>query len=70
MTGCIPLGQEYEGGALDNLLERSALNEVQERLLGHWRDTLPSTNIEPRYDAVFGIALYCLRVLEEMLGMV
>lgn len=42
----------------------SLLNEIE----SHWSGTHSTTAIDARHDAVFGIALYVLKVLDEMLG--
>ena len=42
----------------------SLLNEIE----SHWADTHSTTAIDARHDAVFGIALYVVKVLDEMLG--
>lgn len=42
----------------------SLLNEIE----SHWSHTHSTTAIDARHDAVFGIALYVVKVLDEMLG--
>lgn len=42
----------------------SLLNEIE----SHWSDTHSTTAVDARHDAVFGIALYVVKVLDEMLG--
>lgn len=42
----------------------SLLNEIE----SHWSHTHSTTAIDVRHDAVFGIALYVVKVLDEMLG--
>lgn len=42
----------------------SLLNEIE----SHWSHTHSTTAIDARHDAVFGIALYVIKVLDEMLG--
>ena len=42
----------------------SLLNEIE----SHWSDTHSTTAIDAKHDAVFGIALYVVKVLDEMLG--
>lgn len=42
----------------------SLLNEIE----SHWSYTHSTTAIDARHDAVFGIALYVVKVLDEMLG--
>lgn len=52
----------------DSILTRAKLNDIRDHLIAHWQDTLPSTAIESKHDAVFGMTLFCLRILDEMLG--
>ncbi len=68
-TPCIPPEKQHTTPAFDNLLTRSSLNDVWELLIEHWRQTHPSTATEAKHDAVFGMALYCIKVLEEMSGL-
>jgi hypothetical protein len=42
----------------------SLLNEIE----SHWSHTHSTTAIDARHDAVFGIALYVIKALDEMLG--
>jgi Family of unknown function (DUF5677) len=42
----------------------SLLNEIE----SHWSDTHSTTAIDAKHDAVFGVALYVVKVLDEMLG--
>lgn len=42
----------------------SLLNEIE----SHWSHTHSTTAIDARHDGVFGIALYVVKVLDEMLG--
>ena len=65
---CLLPERQYNAPALDSILTRSKLNEVRNRLTDHWQRTHPSTAPEAKHDAVFGMTLYCVRVLEEMLG--
>ena len=43
------------------------VNEVYADLLKHWRNNQTTTGIDPKMDAVFGMAIYCLILLQEML---
>ncbi len=67
-TECIPPKQKYNMPPLDDVVTRPRVNEVRDLLMQHWRATHPSTAPESKHDAVFGLALYCMRVLEDMLG--
>lgn len=43
------------------------VKEVYALLLEHWERTLSTTAIDPKHDAVFGFAFYCLSILQELL---
>jgi hypothetical protein len=49
-------------------LTRQKISEVHDALLFHWEASHTTTAINARHDAVFGMAFYALRVLEELLG--
>ena len=66
-TACIPPEREYRIPALDRVVTRAKVNDVRDLLVQHWRTTHPSTAPEAKHDATFGLALYCFRVLEDML---
>ena len=40
---------------------------LRERLATHWEATHTTTAIDPRHDAVFGIAFYAIRIVHEIL---
>ena len=67
-TDCIPPERNYKIPALDRVVTRAKVNDVRDLLVRHWRTTHPSTAPEAKHDAVFGLTLYCFRVLEDMLG--
>jgi len=45
----------------------SRVNEVYQALRHHMNNTLTTTAIDPKHDTVFGIAFYCLSILNELL---
>jgi hypothetical protein len=47
---------------------QSSITEVVRKLEEHWQSTHSTTSIDARHDAVFGIAFYCLRLVDELLG--
>ena len=42
--------------------------KLRDRLQEHWHRTHHTTAIDPKHDAVFGMAFYSLRILDEMMG--
>ena len=47
---------------------RQGLRSVVDQLEQHWRRTHTTTRVDPKHDAVFGMAFYCLRILNDSLG--
>ena len=47
----------------------NTVNDVRQALVQHWVDTRESSDIEPLHDCAFGMALYSLSILEELLRM-
>ena len=67
-TSCFQVTSQYNQPHIDSSVSREAISELRESLESHWQDTHTTTAVDARHDAVFGMALYCLRILEEMLG--
>ena len=67
-TECIPPKDKYNMPPFEGVVTRPTVNEVRDHLIQHWRATHPSTAPEAKHDAVFGLTLYCMRILEDMLG--
>jgi hypothetical protein len=44
------------------------LTFINARLEEHWTSTHSTTAVNPKHDAIFGMAFYCLRILEELMG--
>lgn len=53
---------------LDETITRQRVSEVQRNLFTHWSGTHSTTAIDPRHDAIFGLAFYALRLLRELFG--
>ncbi len=49
-------------------VSRGNISTVIQNLEEHWANTHSTTGIDARHDAVFGITLYVLRTLDELLG--
>lgn len=49
-------------------LTRQRIGEVFESLDSHWRETLTTTAVDAKHDAVFGTAFYSLRLIDEILN--
>lgn len=67
-TPCIVLQQQHSQPSIDETVTRQAISELCERLEGHWIQTHLTTAINPKHDAIFGMAFYCLRILNEMMS--
>ncbi len=68
-TPCFELTQSDEHIPIENVLvTRQTLAKLRDRLQEHWHRTHHTTAIDPKHDAVFGMAFYSLRILDEMMG--
>ena len=69
-TPCIILEQRHSQPSIDETVTvtRQAISELYKRLGDHWIQTHLTTAIDPKHDAIFGMAFYCLRILDEMIG--
>ena len=68
-TPCLALFDEKENNAADvSAISRADISLALSEIESHWSATHSTTAIDARHDAVFGIALYAFRVLDEMLG--
>jgi hypothetical protein len=52
----------------DMVVTRARLNQVVALLGAHWQRTHSTTAVDARHDAVFGIAFYTLRLVDELFG--
>ena len=67
-TACIKAPQRQSQPSIDGTVTRQAISELRGHLEEHWYRTYSTTAIDPKHDGVFGMAFYCLRILEEMMG--
>ena len=67
-TPCLGSEQRFRLPDVDGVVTRKAVSSLREHLEVHWQRTHQKTAIDPRHDAIFGMAFYCLRILEEMMG--
>ena len=67
-TDCIKAPQRDSQPSVDGTVTRQSIAALRSDLEEHWRQTYSTTAIDPKHDAVFGMAFYCLRILEEMMG--
>ena len=68
-TECIEAQQTYQVPSFEDTLTHRSLADLRKHLLQHWRDTHVTTAVDAKHDAVFGMGFYCLRILEEMMGL-
>ena len=67
-TPCLALVQKPALLSIGETVTRQRLNKVMDLLTDHWNATHKTTAIDAKHDAVFGMAFYALRILEELLG--
>ena len=67
-TPCIRSTPRVSQPPLEGTVTRQSISELRERLEDHWQQTHSTTEIDSKHDAVFGMAFYCLRILEEMMA--
>ena len=67
-TPCIESVQRYSQPSVDPRVTRPAISLMREQLQEHWQHTHSTTAVDDKHDAVFGMAHYCLRILEEMMS--
>ena len=67
-TPCIVLGQQQHKFSIDETVTRQAISRLCECLENHWQETHSTTAIDPKHDAIFGMAFYSLRILDEMMS--
>lgn len=66
-TECYHLPSTEQQFNLNPGTSQAHLNEVYQALRRHMSNTLKTTFIDPKYDATFGGAFYCLSILNELL---
>ncbi|MEM9731160.1 MAG: DUF5677 domain-containing protein [Myxococcota bacterium] len=68
-TPCLEVSESRATGvALDAIVPRQRISEILGELEAHWEESLPTTGVDAKHDAVFGSAFYALRVLDELMG--
>jgi len=67
-TPCLLLSRKSEQQLPTLLISRASITELTGKLEEHWQSTHSTTSIDAKHDAVFGIAFYCLRLVDELLG--
>jgi hypothetical protein len=67
-TPCLILTKKQTVVPFSNLVTLQRVKEIRELICEHWENTHNTTAIDARHDAVFGMALYAIRVLEELMA--
>ena len=67
-TPCLAIQRDQQPTVLSPVTSRGRIQEVTDQLRSHWLRTHSTTGVDARHDAVFGIAFYALRLLDELLG--
>lgn len=67
-TSCLVLQHDQPKSQPDNSTICSEISRTTQRVEEQWQKTHSTTDIDARHDAVFGMVLYSLRVLEEMVS--
>lgn len=68
-TPCMEIEGQREQPKVGIVTSRQAVTELDEKLTAHWHDTHTTTAVDPKHDAIFGMAFFALRTLEEMMGL-
>ena len=66
-TPCYPLDINFSTADLSVGTTRERLGEVRNFLIEHTHKTRTTSGVDARHDTVFGMALYCLGLLQELL---
>ena len=67
-TECVLFEPTTAEDARQTTLTRGRIGAVLESLEHHWAETHSTTRIDAKHDAVFGMAFYSLRILNETMG--
>lgn len=67
-TSCLVLNNETVVHPVAEPITRAAISDLLGVLKEHWQGTHSTTSVDARHDSVFGIALYALRLVSELLG--
>lgn len=66
-TPCFPLEAKRECGEIEPATTKERVCEVFSELNKHFYQTQTTTDVDSRHDAAFGMGLYCVSILEELL---
>jgi hypothetical protein len=67
-TPCLELVKNEVAFNPGKVVTQIQIDKVIESLEKHWSQTHSTTSIDAKHDAVFGMAFYSLRILQELLG--
>ena len=67
-TSCIELARRYDQRIPTVAVTRQRITELSDALEEHWSSTHLTTAIDAKHDAIFGMAFYCIRILDEMMS--
>ena len=67
-TSCITGQGVFDQPTAVQNITRQRVNDLKEQIIEHWTQTHSTTAIDPKHDGIFGMAFYCLRILDEMMG--
>jgi len=66
--GLAPMERSAESGERSTSAIIASVVAVRQHLTAHWENTHSTTAIDARHDAVFGIALYAIRIAQELMS--
>jgi uncharacterized protein with PIN domain len=67
-TPCLGAARPNDvGQPATGTFDPKSLDEIRRKLESHWESTLATTAIDARHDAVFGMAFYALRLMQELI---
>ena len=67
-TPCMTFNREYTQPSFEKTITHQSVSDLRKELKYHWAETLSTTAVDAKHDGIFGIAFYCLRILDEMMG--
>ena len=67
-TDCIMTERDDNHHLIEEGVTRDKISCLCDHLNDHWQETHLTTAIDAKHDAVFGMAFYSIRILEEMMG--
>lgn len=66
-TSCFPINTNFPSGEISTSTTRERLSKVYNLLIEHTHHTRATSGVDARHDAVFGLGLYSLSLLQELL---